>query len=295
MEWRQILSFYRTAKLGSFTKAADTVFRSQSALSQQIRALEDELGCVLLERVGRRKVILTECGRELFGFAETVLNEERRLMERLDEVKGMHRGPVVVAAPFTTLYHLFPERLQRFMKRFPDVRLTILDRPQDTVIRLVREGEVDFGVAAESLVPDDLELFPWMTVRTVLMTPEDHPLAGRSRVSLQEIAEYPLILPPSQPHSRRTLIERLCRQEGIAFRMVMESSNADLSAVYVEMGLGISFAGIVPGLPSLERLPLSFVPLDHYFEPEHLAIITRRTMPMTSVKSEFLRCITEDH
>ena len=121
MEWQQIIGFYHVAKLGSFTKAAAATFRTQSALSQQIKALEDELECRLLERIGKRKLRLTFAGERFFGFAEGILEKYDHLTEELNELKGLQKGRLRVAAPFTTLYHLFPQALHYYTRRFPYV------------------------------------------------------------------------------------------------------------------------------------------------------------------------------
>jgi DNA-binding transcriptional LysR family regulator len=295
MEWQQIVGFYHTAKLGSFTKAAQVVFRSQSALSQQIRALEEELECTLLERVGRRRVLLTDCGVELMRFAESVLGQKEELLEKLHDIKRLNKGSLKIAAPFTTLFHLFPEIVKSYAERFPNVRLTLLDRTQEQVIELVRNADVDLGAAAESFVPKDLVAHRWRRVETVLLTPLRHPLAKRKRVTVAEILEYPLIVPPaSQQHGWRSELDELLRREGVSHHILMESSNADLSSMYVEMGLGVSFATIVRDLPTLRKRKLAYVSLAHYFPDGHLAIVSRKGAHTPAYKEMFVRALLED-
>ncbi|MHB8918187.1 MAG: LysR family transcriptional regulator, partial [Desulfocucumaceae bacterium] len=154
MEWQQIVGFYHVARLGSFTKAAEATFRTQSALTQQIRALEEELGCSLFERIGKRKLLLTPAGEKMFLFSETVLSEHSALEEDLNELKGSKKGRLKIAAPFTTLYHLLPKTLEEYAKQYPRVELSLFDRPQRSVIELIGSGDVDFGMVVESIVPD---------------------------------------------------------------------------------------------------------------------------------------------
>ena len=143
MEWQQIIGFYHVAKLGSFTKAADATYRTQSALSQQIKSLEGELECQLFDRIGKRKLRLTSAGERFFKFSEAILEKYDYLTEELNELKGLQKGRLRVAAPFTTLYHLFPQALKDYVKQFPYVELTILDRSQQRVIELVKKGDID--------------------------------------------------------------------------------------------------------------------------------------------------------
>ncbi|MFO7972587.1 MAG: LysR family transcriptional regulator [Desulfobacterales bacterium] len=208
MEWQQIIGFYYVAKLGSFTKAADATFRTQSALSQQIKNLEQELGCRLLERIGKRKLQLTSAGQRFFKFSETSLKRYQSLTEELNELRGLQKGLLRMAAPFTTLYHLVPSALKTYITEFPNVELTILDRSQQHILELVKNGDIDFGLVLESNVPKDFTSLRWNKVRTVLMTPLNHALAKAKRITLKQIGKYPLILPPLTLKYRSNLEER---------------------------------------------------------------------------------------
>ena len=290
MEWQQILGFYQIVRHGSFTKAAAVTLRTQSALSQQLKALEEELDCQLLERIGKRKLRLTSTGERLFRFSQAILDRYDDLIEELHTLKGLQKGRLRIAAPFTTLYHLFPRTLRDYTREFPHVQLIILDRSQQNVIELVKNGDIDFGLALESEVPKDLSMLRWKKVETVVMTPAGHPLAKTGRVTLKQIAKYPLILPPASPRSRgrRTLLEERFQKLGIDYHIVMESSNVELSSLYVEMGLGISFATVVKDLPVLKRRKLEFVPLGQVFKPDHIAVVMRRDKTLASYKGAFI-------
>ncbi len=293
MEWQQLLGFYQVARLGSFTRAAAATFRSQSALSQQVRALEAELDCLLLERLGNR-LRLTPAGEKLLDFSRTLLAGYETLKEELHELKGTGQGTLRLAAAFTTLYRLLPEALLVYRRQFPQVDLTLLDRSQAAVLDLVKEGEVDFGLALESLVPKELAARRWQPLVPVLLTPRDHPLAAAKRLSLRQIVRYPLILPPRDPGYpwRRVLDERF-RALSLAPRIVMESANVELSALYVEMGLGISFATLARTRPRPGRR-LAFIPLPGYFQPDHLALVQRRDRVLSGYKKAFINLLFGD-
>ena len=295
MEWQQLLGFYQVARLGSFTRAAEATFRTQSALSQQVRALEAELDCQLLERLGKRKLRLTPAGEKLLEFARTLFAGFAALKEELHEIKGQNQGDLRLAAPFTTLYHLLPETLIAYRRQFPKVDLILLDRSQAAVSALVKEGEVDFGLVLESQVSQDLAARRWQPVHTVLMTPRDHPLAALKTVTLRQIAPHPLILPPQGPEypGRRVLDEHF-RKLGLAPHIVMESANVELSALYVELGLGVAFATLARELPEMSRRRLAFLPLDRYFKPDHLALVHRRDQVLATYKKAFINLLFGD-
>jgi DNA-binding transcriptional LysR family regulator len=292
MEWQQIIGFYHVAVLGSFTRAGEATFRTQSALSQQISALEGELGCRFFERIGTRKLKLTPAGERFFEFAKSVLHGEERLRADLSDFRSVQCGPLRIAAPFTTLYHLFPHKLKLYMQRFPGVDLTLLDRPQGIVVDLVRNGDVDLGVAAESIVPKGLSAIRWKRVETVLMVPENHPLARVGRVTWKQLAGYPLILPPrEQRHAARMTLESRMQTMKLDYRIVMESSNVELSSLYVEAGLGISLATVVRDLPALRERRIEFLPLDHYFEADHVVLVLRKDWVEAPYKRHFLNVL----
>ena len=292
MEWQQIIGFFQVAKLGSFTKAGDATFRTQSALSQQIKALEKELDCQLFERIGKRKLRLTSAGERFFEFAEAILESYDCLKEDLSELQGLQKGRLRIAAPFTTLYHLVPETLKEYIIQFPYVELTILDRSQQVVIELVRNGDIDLGFTLESEVPKDLALLRWKKVETVLMVPLGHPLAEVGRVTLRQIAKYPLILPPKDLRfTCRKILEDRFQKLGLDYQIVMESSNVELTSLYVEMGLGISFATVVRDLPALEKRNLAFIPMHTLLKPDFIAVVLRRDKVLSSYKSTFINIL----
>jgi DNA-binding transcriptional LysR family regulator len=289
MEWQQLIGFCQVARLGSFTQAAVQTFRTQSALSQQVKALEAELGCRLLERLGKRRLRLTAAGEKMWRFAEEMLGQYDGLKEELAELRGVPQGPLGLAAPFTTLYHLLSRPLTSYLKRYPLVRLTLLDRPLRQVVDLVRQGTVDFGLGLKSQAPPEVEAVPWKRVETYLMVPEGHVLAGQGAVSLAEIAQFPLILPPQEEKSAyRGWLEERLREQGLAYHVILESANVELSALYVEQGLGIACATVAAEQLLHPPRRLAFLPLRHYVPPDTLVILRRPGRFPAAYKEAFL-------
>ncbi len=290
MEWQQIMGFYHAAKLGSFTKAADATFRTQSAISQQIKNLEEEFGCQLFERIGKRKLLLTSAGERFFKFSEIIIKRYDSFTEELNEIKGLEKGRLRIAAPFTTLYHLFPVVIKKYITQFPNVELTILDRSQQDIFNLIKNGDIDLGFGLKSNVPANLTALCWKKVRTVVMTPIGHPLTKAKRVTLKQIGKYPLILPPTNLKYRSNLEEKF-KKIGVDYHIIMESSNVELSSLYVEMGLGISFATLSTDLPELEKRKLAFLPMDHIFKPDNIVVVIKKDNALVSYKKAFIEIL----
>lgn len=293
MEWQQLIGFYHVVQSGGFTKAAKITYRTQSALTQQIKKLEEEFDCQLFERIGKRKILLTPAGEKMFVFAKELVTNYEFLVEEINNLKGLHKGRLRIAAPFTTLSQLLPPKIESFMNQFPQVELSLFDRPQNNVLELIHEGAADLGITLESLVPSNLEIVRWKKVETVMMIPVGHPLQDMTEVSLGQISQYPLILPPKGSIPRKKL-ERYFEESGLTYRVAMESSNIELSAVYVEMGLGISFATIVSDLPVFAQRNFRFISVEHYFDIDYLSFVFRKDKEFNSILKAFIKIVLGD-
>lgn len=293
MEWHQLIGFYHIVKSGGFTKAAKKTYRTQSALTQQIQKLEQELDCQVFERLGKRKILLTPAGEKLFAFTQKLLTDYEILVNEIDHLKGFHKGKLRIAAPFTTLSQILPPKIESFIKQYPQIELSLFDLPQNNVLELVHEGEADLGIVLESLAPSNLEKSRWMKVDTVMMVPAGHPLLNLAEVDLGQIAQYPLILPPKGSIPRNKL-DRYFEESGLSYRMAMESSNIELSAVYVEMGLGISFATIVSDLPVFAQRNFRFISLEQFFTADYLSFVFRKHNRINSILKDFITIALSD-
>lgn len=290
MEWQQIIGFYHVAKLESFTKAANVTYRTQSALSQQIKALEKELECQLFERIGKRGLRLTLEGERFLEFSSNLLEKHEKLIEELNEIKGLQVGRLRIAAQFAALYFLLPEIVKTYTARYPSVELIILDRPLRDIAPLVNSGDIDIGISIESAVPKNLTVIRWRKAGNVIVTPKGHTLTKLKRVTLKDIAQYPLILSPRNLayRSRQFLVNNF-EQHGIDYKIVMEASTIELGSKYVEMGLGIS---IVPSgfeLDSVKRRAVELIDVDYLFKPDYISIVMRKDKSPRHYESAFIK------
>jgi DNA-binding transcriptional LysR family regulator len=268
-------------------------YRTQSALTQQIKRLEEELDCQIFERIGKRKILLTPAGEKLFEFTEKLFTNHEILLEEIENLKGLHKGRLSIAAPFTTLSQLLPPVIEAFIKQYPQVELSLFDREQDKVFELIHGGEADLGLTLESIVTSGLESVRWKKVETMTMIPAEHPLLDMSEASLEQISRYPLILPPKGSIPRKKL-EKCFEDSNLSYRVIMESSNIELSAVYVEMGLGISFATIVTDLPVFAQRAFKFVPIEH-FDADYISLVFRKDRAFKSILKAFIDIARGDY
>ena len=288
MEWQQIIGFYQVARFGSITKAAEATFRTQSALSQQISALERELSCLLFERTGKRRLQLTLAGERFLRFAETLINEQESLIREIKEMKKESIGRLKIVAQFAPLYYFFPEVFRAYRDLFPLVDLFVFERPPREAMELVRQGEVDMAIGTESMTPTGLATIRLRQLNNFILVPLDCPLGESRQVTLEEIAKYPLIVGPQH---MRTIHQRLLNkfeELKIPYQVIMESSNLVLSSRYVEMGLGTTIfsAWFAIDMPSRRRVKV--ISIDHIIKPDHVAVVMRKDKRLQHFQNAFL-------
>lgn len=292
MELSRLISFFHVARLNSISKASDVVCRSQPAVTQQIMALEDEMECKLFHRIGKRKLVPTQEGKRLQVFVQNLMYEMDCTLDDIRLMGGGEYGQVCIAAPFTTCFQILPAVIKRFTDAFPKVNLSIFDTPQEAAVSMVRDGEADFAIALESVIPRGLHTLLWKRVVPVLMVPAGHPFTNGNPITIRDMAGERLILPPKgRRHPGRLLLEKAAQKEGMGLNIVIESSNVELSSRLVEEGLGISFATIIEGASLLDGRKLDFVPLDHLLPHGNLLIAMRGEDVLRGARAKFLEAL----
>ena len=293
MEIQQIVGFYHLTKEKSFSKAAAVTFRTQSALSQQLKALENELGCLLIERMGRRRLQLTPAGELLSKFTNSFLMQYNNLLENIEEFKGKKSGVLKIAAQHGPLLCIFPDLIKNYKELYPKVEMRIYEQTPSDIIAGVKSGDIDFGIASEDLIPKDLASIRWRKTDSHVVTPIGHPLTKLSKIALSDLAEYPLILSPKMlKYSKRRILEKKFIQEGLKYQVAMEASNFILASTYVELGIGIAFVAL--GFELNKFLPekkISYTSISHLFEPNYFAIVMRKTLELRPFQEDFINLI----
>jgi DNA-binding transcriptional LysR family regulator len=236
-------TFVEVVDRGSQSAAARYLGISQPAVSKQLQRLEAELDACLLARGRRGAQALTPAGQEVLAFARETLARADRLAHDLACLQAEVQGVVRVAASTIPGEYLLPALLARFRTAYPHVeaRLTIADT-SDVVAKLV-SGETDVGFVGAAVDHPRLSLEPFDVDEVVVAVPADHPFAGRTTVSVAELAEQPLILRESGSGTRLSVEAALARQglslPAKATALVLGSTAAVIQAV--EQGLGIGF------------------------------------------------------
>lgn len=228
----------------SLTRAAQAIGTSQPAVSRGILELEAELGVDVFVRHGKRILGLTEPGKEVLARAERVLAELAGIEQVTADFRARDAGELRVATTHTQARYVLPAVVGEFRKRYPAVRLTLLQGSPKQITQSVMSREVDFAIATE--VPEEAEglvsipAFEWEHVAIV---PSKHPLAGQP-LSLQALVKYPLVTYVEEFAGRRR-IDRAFADAGLRPDVVLAAIDSDVIKTYVKVGLGV---GIVTDL-----------------------------------------------
>lgn len=243
IELRHLRYFVAVAEESSFRRAAARLHISQPPLSRQIGALEERLGVGLFERAGRR-VGLTEAGRVYLGEARLLL---ARFEEGVEAARGAGRGEVGrlrIGYEGSSVYDLIPSSVRVFRRRFPRVRLSLLEMPGADQAGALREGRLDVGFVVPTAGGDGGALVFEALLREPLVAvlPGGHPLAAGDEVDPGELAGEPFVLGPSRPDDAlRERVVAVCRGAGFAPRVVQEAGEvqAVLGIVAAELGVAL--------------------------------------------------------
>jgi DNA-binding transcriptional LysR family regulator len=269
---KQLRAFCHAARLRSISRAAEHIFASQPAVSQQIRTLEDELAVTLFERSGPR-IALTPAGARLYQLASPLVEGVDRLPDTfIEQHHGVASGDLNVAAGQTTAAMVLPGYLREFRHRHPDVRINVRVADGRQRMRWLRAYEVDVVISAVDLPPPDLEFRPAFSSEIVFITPEDHPLAGRKTVDLSEMAAFPVVT-HNASHYASEATDIILRQHGQAVNTVLEVDGWNVIKEYVEAGVGVS---AIPDICLSERDRVWSIPASRYFPSRRYGVLTRR-------------------
>jgi DNA-binding transcriptional LysR family regulator len=222
----------------SFSLAAERNFVTQSAVSQQVRGLEEKFKRKLLERVrGRREVRLTEAGEVFYQESKRVLDAYTQLEERLRNLTGKVSGTVRVSTVYSVGLHELPHAVRRFMALYPEAKIDLEYSRTTRIVRDVLSGAVDLGVVAYPEKKRGLEVVPLKGDRLVLICPPKHKLAKRKQVRASELNDLDFVLFERDIPTRRAT-DKILRSHGVAVRRVAEFDNIETIKRAVEVGLG---------------------------------------------------------
>ncbi|MCE2867633.1 MAG: CysB family HTH-type transcriptional regulator [Burkholderiaceae bacterium] len=288
MNFQQLRSVREAARRGyNLTEVANALFTSQPGVSRQIRELEEELGIDIFERNGKRLTGLTEPGKEVLHIVERLLLEAENLQRAGETYSGKTTGTLSIAATHTQTRYVLPRAVQHFRTAFPDVRIALQQSAPEHIAEWVLSGKADIGIATEGLSRfEGLVSFPCYEWHHVIVVPDGHPLLAAKSVTLELLAEYPLIT-YDIGFTGRSHIDQAFTEQQISPDIVLTAMDSDVIQQYVTMDLGV---GIVASMAA-EHLPANLhpIPANHLFAPNVTRVAVRRGAFLREYAIDFIQ------
>jgi DNA-binding transcriptional LysR family regulator len=285
MDFDQIRSFQEVARTASFSRAAEKLFRTQPAISAQIRNLESEIGARLFDRTGGR-VKLTAGGKLFLQYAEQALAAKRNAIRSVADLERVPRGDLVVSANEATCLYILPQVFAQFKQHYPLVAVSIARNERAATLEAVRSQEVDFGVVSLPLQDPRLAALPLHKDRLVVITPPGHALTRKKTALLEEIAQHPLLLP--KQGRTRDAIDHLFTQHHLRMNISMELDSSELLKRFVAAGVGVGFLVRSNTIADLRMGTLGVVELDGPRIERNLALVYRKDKLLSRAASAFV-------
>jgi len=291
MDFDQLHTFLEIVRLKSFSKAAQTCYRTQPAISAQVRQLEQELRTELFERFGSR-ISLTTAGKVLTDYAEQMLDLRRRPQDAIAELETNPRGELVIAANEATCIYLLPKVFSQYHQLFPAVQLQVNRSYGSHVMEAVMDNSADFGLTQLPVEEKRLQVVNIHRDEVRLMVPSGHRLVGRDWVAPRDLADDFLML-PREGKTRARLNEWLEPVED-DIRISMELDSSEMMKRFVMAGLGLAFLAVSNCREEMAAGTLYAIPMTPEPLVRRLGLIYRKDKALSKAALGFIQVVLDN-
>ncbi|MGH7963747.1 MAG: LysR family transcriptional regulator [Candidatus Binatia bacterium] len=278
--------FCDLAESGSFSLAASKNFITQSAVSQQVRSLEDRYGRELVER-SKGHVRLTQAGDVLYQASKEIIQKYKEIEDALQTLSRSVTGMVRVATVYSVGLYELSSPLKRYLRTFPEVTVHLEYTRANKIYEDVSRGDVDLGIVAYPRKRPQIVMTPFREDRLVLICPPQHPLAQFQRISIKKLHSEKFVGFERDVPTRRAL-DRIFRQHGVTVHYVMEVDNIETVKRVVEIGSGISIVPEPTITQEVKNVTLKAVQFADEVLMRPLGIISKRGRHFTPAVEEFI-------
>lgn len=279
--------------LESFSLAAERNFITQSAVSQQIRSLEEKFKRRLLERIrGRREVKLTPAGEVFYREAKLVLDAYEHLNESLRGVVGKIGGTVKVATVYSVGLHELPAKVREFMTKFPSAKIDLEYSRTTRVVRDVLNGSVELGVLAFPEPRRGLTITPMPDNLLVLIAPPEHKFAGRKKVKVTDLSGEDFVHFERDVPTRKA-IDKVFKASGVEVNKVAEFDNIETIKRAVEVGFGLAIVPEPAVMEAQKAGSLAVIELAEKHWIRSVGVIHRTDRTLSLAARKFVQVLSE--
>jgi DNA-binding transcriptional LysR family regulator len=291
MDFDQLHTFLEIVRLKSFSKAAQTCYRTQPAISAQVRQLEQELNTALFERFGSR-ISLTTAGKIFADYTAQMLDQRRQAQDAINELERNPRGELVIAANEATCIYVLPQVFSEFQNLFPAVQLQVNRSYGGHVVDAVMENVADFGLTQLPVEERRLQVADIYKDEIRLIVPARHPLADRKTVQASDLPQFQLLLPKSgTTRARLNAWFELVEDD---LHVSMELDSTEMMKRFVMAGLGASFLAVSNCREEIAAGKLRAISLAPEPMMRRLGLIYRKDKALSKAALGFIQVVLDN-
>ena len=290
MDFDQLTTFIEIAKLGSFSRAGQKLFRSQPAVSAQVRQLEQEYGEKLFDR-GRKSVRLTSAGETLYEYAVRMVNMRAESLRAVADKATTPRGVLALGANEATCLYVLPEMFAEYHRLYPSVQISIYRNFSHKILQRVEDGTIDLGIVTLPVKSPSLKVYSIYRDRVMLMVSTKNPLAKQKEVTAKDIAAQPLIFPKTG--FTRQVLDKVFRPYVSELRIVMELPSVTMIKLFVGANLGVSLISEGFTNDDVRAGRVKLIPIKDVELWRELGLIYRRDRHLPRSGSAFVEMIRQ--
>lgn len=285
---RYVLEVFRQGN--HISAAAEVLHTSQPGVSKQIQLLESELGFDIFARKRNRIMDVTLPGREVITIAQRMLADVDNLRNLREDFTARGGGSLTLATTHTQARYVLPKVIERFVKLHPTVRLGLRQGNPTQICEMVERGEADIAIGTETMrIFPNLVMLPCFSLSRSVIAKKGHPLLKAKKLTLKEIAKYPIITyDPS--YSGRWRVMDAFKKVGIEPNVIFGAVDADVSKTYVELGLGIAILTTIAFDPKHDH-ELKALDASELFPPSTTYITLRANTYLRKFAFDFIRLV----
>lgn len=267
---------------------AQSLYTSQPGISKQIRLLEDELGVEIFSRSGKHLTRVTPAGQAILAIAGEILRKTESIKQVALEYTDQKRGHLAIATTHTQARYRLPAVIERFTKQYPDVALHMHQGTPQQIAEMASDGTVDFAIATEGMEHfSELIMLPCYHWNRSVVVPRNHPLAIRSKITLEDVAQFPIVTYVFG-FTGRSKLDEAFKVRGLTPRVVFTATDADVIKTYVRLGMGIGIIAHMAYEPDVDK-DLVAIDASHLFESSTTQIGFRKGTFLRGFMYDFMK------
>ncbi len=290
MDLDQLHTFLEIVRLKSFSKAAQTCFRTQPAISAQVRQLEQELNTTLFDRLGTR-IALTAQGKIFAGFAEQILDLRKQARDAISELERAPRGELVIAANEATCIYVLPQVFSEFKEQFPNIQLQVERTYGNRIWEAVAENQADFGLTQLPVTDKRLSVVRVFTDEIRVLTPPGHGLTALASVHPKDLLGYQILMPKSG--TTRSRLNTWLEDVEPDLSVSMELDATEMIKRVVMAGLGISFLASQHCAEETESGKLAAIPIGPQPMMRSVGLVYRKDKSLSRAALGFIQVVLD--